>query len=621
MPPLCALLLAALLACAPRGGTGAFGGALRGAAKPPGAATSAPNATPASHWAAWLSSEVVAQSYRRTAAELRHFEHRCAFLAPAWADAHSAYASLERVLVIDARIDWNGLGDSLERYVFALRAGRALRRATFLHTDGCADPDAPPRSPAQFRRNGGCAFDPGAYVTGLGGLSWRWDAAQAARVAAAQGATEPLTLLLQCVVMDFTRGCVHATLRFAANNSMAVEATGPESPRRVADTIWGYVRDELGSVPTLRLQTVNQGDLADVARLPWVCEAAGHPGSDGTRRGGCPLECEAFATWRPRPRTWAAMRPALLQLDAWDGAVGLLLRSGAADHVAAHPEALDAAVSAADEDEHTRQLDTALLAALFAPCAPNASLPAGRELPDGAVPCVSYGQAGPPDAAAAAACAADGAPPADDAPDVAALAALAPGPLGAYIACAATSAHALAGDAASAASAVSLRRRYGVMLFSDAPAFKCLLERSALAAAGHVSTTHSAPGHVAYAPDGAALHAVAQAAIVDHYLMGLLDALLPITRSAYGGSALVRRGGMPPRLPRGEGITAPVMAAGMERWFAVGRENLHGEGSGRVDDGRLAALLAAPAAAGCAVTAASVAHTADAYRKSRQEQR
>jgi hypothetical protein len=142
---------------------------------------------------------------------------------------------------------------------------------------------------------------------------------------------------------------------------------------------------------------------------------------------------------------------------------------------------------------------------------------------------------------------------------------------------------------------VALKRRYGVMLFSDAPAFKCWLEGSALGMSGHVSTTPSAPGHVAYAPDGAALHAVAQAAVVDHFVMGLLDALLPVTRSAYGGSAQVRRGA-PPRMPRGNGMGAPQMAPGLERWFAVGRENLHGAGSARVDDARLAALLAAPLA-------------------------
>ena len=49
-------------------------------------------------------------------------------------EAHRAalHASLERVLVIDIRFRWNGLGNSLERWERLLRVGLAAGRATFL---------------------------------------------------------------------------------------------------------------------------------------------------------------------------------------------------------------------------------------------------------------------------------------------------------------------------------------------------------------------------------------------------------------------------------------------------------------------------------------------------------
>jgi hypothetical protein len=630
-PPRAAVLLLALLgaACVLRCGASSHAtAAVYGGAS--GGDNDDPTRDPAAAWASWLAGERLAHSYRRAGAELRSFGARCSFLAPGWAAAHAAHAALARVLVVDARHDWNGIGDSLERYTFALRAGRALGRATFLLLDGCADASAPPRHPAQHRAPGGCAFDPGAHVTGFGGLDWRWDSAVAARVRAAHNLpadAQPVALRYTCEKLDYARGCLGAVLRHVGNDSVALAAAHDSEPGVVADVIWGYMRDAMARFPWLRLETVNQGDLAHAARLAWVCPAAGHPVSAeplaaGEVERGCPLDCETFGNWRPRARTWAAMRPALLAVDGWDGAVGLMLRTGAADHVAAHPGALAAAAaasSAAAAPAESAAGLSARLAALFAPCA-NGTQPHSRDLRDGEAPCVNYASdrpdALPPDLQGAARCGALGLPAAPDAPDAQLLSA-APGPLGAYIACAAVAAHALAGAAASSASplAATLKRRYGVMLFSDAPAFKCLLEGSALAASGHAALTPSAPGHVGYAPDGPALYAVAQAAIIDHYVMGLLDALLPITRSAYGGAANLRRA-TEARVPHGNGVYAAAMQPGYERWFSVGRENLHDGGHLRVDAARLAGLLAAPLGGGCPVTAASVAHTAEAYAKS-----
>jgi hypothetical protein len=588
-------------------------------------AADAASRDPAAAWAAWLASEKLAHSHRRAGAELRSFGDRCAFMAPAWASASDAHATLQRVLVVDARHDWNGIGDSLERYTFALRAGRALRRATFLLLDSCADASAPPRDPPpQHRRRGGCAFDPGAHVTGFGAVDWRWDGAAAARVRFAQGLpgdAQPVALRYNCEKMDYSRGCLAAFLRHADNASVAVFAEHESDPGVVAEAVWGFMRDAMDAFGWVRLETTNQGDMTHVARLPWVCAAAGHPESSeplapGEVERGCDLGCESFGNWRPRTRTWAAMRPALAALDGWEGAVGLVLRSGVADHVAAHPSALAAAAASAPE---SADAFAQRLAALFTPCA-NGTQAYSRELADGEAPCVNYASdrpdATPPSLDDAARCGAEGPPPAHDAPS-GELLSVAPGPLGAYIACATHAAHALAGGAASASPlAATVKRRYGVMVFSDAPAFKCLLENSALARAGHAAATPSAPGHVGYAPDGPALYAVAQAAIVDHFVMGLVDALIPITRSAYGGAANLRRASEA-RVPRGAGMYAAAMQPGFERWFAVGRENLHNGGHVRVDAARLAALLAAPlGAGGCPVTAGSVAHAAEAYTRS-----
>ena len=54
-------------------------------------------------------------------------------------EAHRAalHASLERVLVIDIRFRWNGLGNSLERWERLLRVGLAAGRATFLQMTQC----------------------------------------------------------------------------------------------------------------------------------------------------------------------------------------------------------------------------------------------------------------------------------------------------------------------------------------------------------------------------------------------------------------------------------------------------------------------------------------------------
>ena len=558
--------------------------------------------------------EGIARGFRRTSAELDAFQSRCAHLAGPWASYLAAHSALERVIVLDARHDWNGLGDSLERYVFALRAGRVLGRATFLQTDACSESAAdfpthlrgPHREPAHHRSGGGCpaaaAFDPGRHVTGIAGLDWHWSHSAAARVAARHGLATFKELTLRCERFDYTRGCVRMVL--IAGGAPVLTADDANSTAVVADALWTHLRDAYAGEPLLRLILLNQADLFDAASLQWACDAVGQPGKPFSDARGlpprCDLRCEAFANWRPRPRTWAALAPLVNQVDAWAGAVGVMLRSGAADHVAAHGDALQAAAATPAAPAATE----AALAALFEPC--KRGTPPLRDLAPDQRPCVVYrsDDEQPPGRSDVTACGGKYAATVPAQPPTL------PGPLGAYLDCAAREAAAIAFSATSDASA-----GHGIVLFTDAPAFKCALESSPLAAAGHVATTPSAPGHVAFAPGGPALEAVAVAAIVDHYLMGLLDGvLLSATSSAYAGAASVRAPG-DPRGGQVAGERPAVMRPGMERWFAVGRENLVGADAQKVDKGRLRLLLAATAGE-CPVTASTVAHTAAAYLKS-----
>jgi len=137
------------------------------------------------------------------------------------------------------------------------------------------------------------------------------------------------------------------------------------------------------------------------------------------------------------------------------------------------------------------------------------------------------------------------------------------GPFSAFIACAARAAAALAAQDAAP-------RSFGVVLFSDSPALKCVAEASELALAGHVLVTPSVPGHIQYAPPGPVLRAAGLAAVTDWYLLGLVDVSLVAFSSAFSGAANVRAT-RPRRHP--PGAADPLLRRGFERWFGVGREN------------------------------------------------
>jgi hypothetical protein len=573
----------------------------------------APDEDVNARWSAWLGDEQVAHKYKRTRAELQRFGEQCKFMAPSWARLSDAHASLQRVIVVDVRHNWNGLGDSHERWNFLLRVARATGRAAFLWADDCADADGPvrfkaPNLPGPVRPPG-CQFDPGAYVSGFGGVDWRWNAAMRRRVQLAQGThAREVAIQYQCL-QEVSRGCGTAVLRWAVNGSEALRVEGAEA-EATAGPVQAFLMDTLAHHPWLRLETSVQGDLTREAFSAISCHAVGH-----ADKPECSQSCESFANWRPRARTWAALRGSLLRIDSWAAVASITARTGAADHFGAMPYTLTPGEAGLAPPEGAPALApvpadelAARTEALFTPCGPDAPAFQRDKKPTEA-PCVHWrsddkdgqtptfelalrcgGSLGDAARAAAAANA--------SAPSFEPLFAPSDGPLGAFIACAARGAAALAAADAAAES-------WGVMLFSDAPAFKCILESSALAAAGHASTTPTVPGHTQYAPAGPLLRAAGMSAVTDWYLLGLVDISMHVFGSAFGGSANVRnfRGHrQPPDAPHN------VLQRGFERWFECGREN---HGAHGVDVGTMALLAATHD--GCPLQQRSVREAAKLY--------
>ena len=92
---------------------------------------------------------------RIAAAEDRLWQRDCGCSQRVEARRQRLHASLERVLVIDARFHWNGVGNSLVRWLTLLRVGLASGRATFLWL-------------SDFPGTGKTRFDLGAYFVAVG---------------------------------------------------------------------------------------------------------------------------------------------------------------------------------------------------------------------------------------------------------------------------------------------------------------------------------------------------------------------------------------------------------------------------------------------------------------------
>ena len=97
--------------------------------------------------------------------ELAAYSENCHCTHAIEAECARLHASLERVLVIDARMAWNGLGNSLGRWTSFLRLGEAMNFATFLWLNGnedgnnCKPPphDTPPH-PTTFHLRRDCKW-------------------------------------------------------------------------------------------------------------------------------------------------------------------------------------------------------------------------------------------------------------------------------------------------------------------------------------------------------------------------------------------------------------------------------------------------------------------------------
>ena len=530
--------------------------------------------TPLDEWDAWLSADANALAYRRTRDELQHFSQQCKpQLADYWTRLSVLHSLLTRVVVLDVRHNFNGLGDTHERLNFHLRVGRALDRAAFLWSSTGADPHGLPgraayTTPERVTRPwSDDLFDAGEHATGLGGVAWRWSARQRSKAEAAHPAAAWLWLQYECLHF-VSGGCRRAQLRFGENATVLLDVShaGDGAAERTALAVFTELSSGLAaSYPLLRLQMSHQTDFEPEARLPRVCpRPPGAPRSDGH----CPQHCESFANWRPTKRTWAALAPHLRALDGMAASVALTARTGVADQIGAKHAALGARLSMVDGsmDALARRVG-----ALFTPCPPGTKRFDRAKIANESA-CVNFDGFGehpgdpPPSLALARRCGGG----VESEPLLFAGAGDA-GVLGAFVECAARSAQALGGNASAA---------WGVFLFSDAPALKCLLEASPLGRAGRGHVTPSFPGHVQYAPPGRAMRLIGRSTVVDWYLLGLVDWHLVLLGSAFSASANVRRS-LDLRAPPGgehDSSLAKYSRRGVERFFEAGRENYLGLG-------------------------------------------
>ena len=434
-----------------------------------------------SPWARFLRHEAVALAHKRTREELNNFVSRCADLAPYWASVVEHHESRQRVIVLDVRHNWNGLGDTHERLNFLLRVGRGLQRATYLWLDSTADPGGPARKHTgerMVRNHSEQAFDPGQYVQGLGNVHWRWTAAERSAVATAHpGGQKWVSLRYECKKIIADEMCGAVELQDVDSGAVAF-SMADASGQAVARAVWAYLNDTLRDAPLLRLELTIQGQLTTESRLPGVCPTE-----------HCNQSCESFLNWRPRASLWAALRPHLTVLDRWAGVVALTVRTGAADHFGAMYTALQPNASRT-QDRESRISRTE---AHVWPCQPGVPNFNRNRLPEEA-PCVNWisDRAGRPTPTVELARRCGGHASAAGTqrlfPDSS-------GSLGAFVECAATMAAAVAAHRGQPDA-------WGVAIFTDAPGLKCLLEESSLGGSGRVLVTPSAPGCVAKAPTG-----------------------------------------------------------------------------------------------------------------------
>ena len=229
---------------------------------------------------------------------------------------------LKKVLVFDsASTPWNGLGNSLPRWIGLLRLGLTAGRAAFLRFDD---------------RH----FDPGYYFVSAAGSDWRWTPLVEAQVRQAMRVGE-VVLTYDCEEQTYT--CIRPRLCWPH----AVDASQPPQCRT-----WSQEEEARGEVlrwlrehesPWLRVafteQTAFEPSYAFAAtQLGDSCGAvldAPMPGARWGSRGKHTQpqaqRCEANGLLRPRRWLASVMAPTLRSLDRFSPLVAIHLRSGFAD--------------------------------------------------------------------------------------------------------------------------------------------------------------------------------------------------------------------------------------------------------------------------------------------------
>lgn len=307
------------------------------------------------------------------------FARRCGRYSQEWEKLtrSQTFTRLDRVLVIDvSRPKWNGLGNSMDRWLNLLRLGHAHGRATFLRMDPCSPPLPPhsgetdPRPPPA--RAPACKFDLGAHFEAEAGWSWRWDVSAAARVRAAmaRGAPEPSAAgggahaLWPAAVMRYTClrqswTCLNGSLLDAASGSALVPWMGElegglwgpklfalfgeadtaarrEGERRAAARGGGaQAAALLRPASVVVLELTNEQTSLQLAANHESVRAAG-----SLYRGGGWGMCERHSLTRPRMPIQRALLPALAALEGADVAVAMHVRTGYADWQRFDPEAI-----------------------------------------------------------------------------------------------------------------------------------------------------------------------------------------------------------------------------------------------------------------------------------------
>ena len=152
--------------------------------------------------------------------ELRAYRSRCACTQKIEERRAELHAQLDRVLVVDARFDWNGVGDSLNRWLSLLRLGLAAGRATFLWlSDEHMVSQARPR------------FDLGGFFV-ADGADWQWSLGTRARVEQRMGQHAQPTVVEYACVQRSGLKCNRPRLQWASpvpGEAMAFECSH-ESP-------------------------------------------------------------------------------------------------------------------------------------------------------------------------------------------------------------------------------------------------------------------------------------------------------------------------------------------------------------------------------------------------------